>query len=63
MVDVPLVLRLINPGVHIVMGEIRIFGLQRLDLFEFGSMCDLVDDGLEGLCHSGHGNHENWFKG
>jgi len=62
-VDIPSVFRLVNTGVEILVGEIRIFGVQQVDQFEFGSMCHLVDDGLKGLCHSGHGNHQDWFKG
>ena len=26
-------------------------------------MCHLVDDTIDGLCHSGHCYHQDWFKG
>jgi len=62
-VDIPSVFRLFNTGVQILVGEIRFLGVQRVDQFEFSSMFHLVDDGLKGLCHSGHGNRQDWFKG
>jgi hypothetical protein len=62
-VDIPSVFRLINTGIQILVGEICIFSVQQADLFEFGSMCHLVDDSLKGLCHSGHCDHQDWFKG
>jgi len=62
-VDIPLVFGLVNTGVQFLVGEIRIFGLQQVDQFEIGSMCHLIDDSLESLCHSGHCNHLDWFKG
>ena len=48
-------------GVQILVGEIRIFRVHQVDGFEIGSMFHLVDDTLEGLCHSGYCDHQDWF--
>jgi hypothetical protein len=57
------VLRLINTGVQIHVGEIGIFGMQLVDKFEIVSMCALVDLTLEGLCNSRHCDQPDWFMG
>jgi len=57
MVDTPSVFQLINTGVQILMGEFPIFSVKQVDQFEIGSMCHLVDDSLQGLCHSALCNH------
>jgi len=62
-VDIPLVFGLVNAGVQILVGEIRIFGVQQVDQFEIGSMCHLINDSLEGLCNSGHCDYQDWFMG
>jgi hypothetical protein len=62
-VDVPSVFQLVNIGVQNLLGEIRIFGMPQVDEFEIGSMCHLVDDTFEGLSHTGHCYHHEWFKG
>jgi len=62
-VDIPSVFRLINTGVQLLMGEIRIFGVQQVDEFEIGSMCHLIDNSFERLCHSEHCHHKDRFKG
>jgi len=54
---------LLKTGVQIVVGESRIVGVQQVDLFEIGPMYHLVDDILEGVCHSGHCNHHDRSKG
>jgi len=45
------------------MGEICIFGVQLVDVFEISSMCHLVDDSLEGLCHPKHCDLQHWYMG
>jgi len=60
-VDIPWVFRLINTIIQILVGEICIFGIQLVDESQIGSMCHLVDDSLECLCHSGHCDHHDWF--
>jgi len=62
-VDIPSVLRLVDAGVQILVGEIRIFGVQQVDEFEIGSMCHHVNDSLESFCHSGHCDYQDWFMG
>jgi len=62
-VDIGSVFQLIKAAVQILMGVIPIFGVQQVDKFEIGSMCHLVDDSLEGLCHSRHCDHHGWFMG
>jgi len=63
MVDIPSVFRRINTVVQILVGETNIYGVQQVDQFEIGSMCHLVDDSLEGLCHSGHCDHQDQLMG
>jgi hypothetical protein len=53
----------LNTGVRILVGVICIFGCQQVEQFEIGSICYLVEDSLEGLCHSGHCNQQKLFKG
>jgi hypothetical protein len=36
---------------------------KKLMSFKSVQMCHLVDDSLEGLCHSGHCDHQDWFMG
>jgi len=55
--------RLVYAGVQILVGEIRIFGVEQVAQFEIGSMCHLVDDSLERLCKSGHCDSQDWFMG
>jgi len=62
-VDIPSDFRLINTGIQILVGEIRIDGGQPVDEFEIGSICHLVDDSLEGLFDSGHCDPQDWFMG
>ena len=45
------------------MGEIDMFRLQHVHEFEIGSICHLIDDTLERLCHSAHCDHYDWFQG
>ena len=45
------------------MGEIDIFGEQQIDELEIGSMCHLVNDSRDGLCHSRHFYQQDWFMG
>ena len=61
--DIPSDVRLVNTGVQIIVGEIRIFGVQQVDQFEIGSMCHLVDDSRESLCYSGHCDYQDSFMG
>ena len=60
--DIPSVFRLINTGVQILIGDICIFGVQQIDEFEIGSMCHLINDSLERLCHSRHYHHKDRFR-
>jgi len=62
-VDIPSVFRLVNPGVPILMGEICIFRMQRINEFKIGSICRRIDDTLECVCNSGNCHHQDWFKG
>jgi len=62
-VDIPSVLRLINTGVQIFVREIRILGQQRVDEFEIGSRCDLIDYTLQSLCHPRHCDRQDWCMG
>jgi len=61
--DIPSVFRLVNTGVQILRGEICIFSVQQVDEFEICSTCHLVDDSLEGICHSGHCDQQDWLIG
>ena len=61
-VEFQLIFRLINASVQILVCDIRIFSMPQVDLFEFGSMCLLVNDSVEYLCHSRHWNHQHSFK-
>jgi len=61
--NIPSVFWLVNTGVKILVGEIRIFGVQYVDEFEIGSMCHLVNTTIERHRHSGHCYHQHWFKG
>jgi len=63
MADIPSVIRLINTAVQILVGEIGIFSMQHVDQFEIGSLCHLVNDNLDGLCHFRRCDHKDWFKG
>jgi len=62
-VDIPLVFVLINTAVQILVGEICIFDMLQINQFEISSMCHLIDDSPEGLCHCRHCTHHDWFKG
>jgi len=48
-VDMSSIFMLVNTGVQILVGEIRIFGLEYVDQFEIGSMCHLIDDTSDSL--------------
>ena len=61
--DIPSVFQLVNTSVQILMGEIRIFGVQYVDDFEIDFMCHVVDDTFAGLSHLGHSYYHDWFKG
>jgi len=62
-VDIPSVFCPVNTGVQILVGEICIVHVLQVHQFEIGSLCHLVDDTLECLCHSGHCYHLDWFMG
>jgi hypothetical protein len=62
-VDIPLLFRLVNGGVQILVGEIRMFSLELVDQVEIGSMCRLVNDSLVGLCNYRHCEYHDWFIG
>jgi len=61
--DITLVIRLINPGVQLLLGKIGVRRVQQVEEFQICSICHLINDSLEGLCHSGHCNYQGWFKG
>jgi hypothetical protein len=62
-VDIQFVFGLVNTGVQILVGKIRIFGVQRIDKFDIGSMCHVIKNTFEGLSHSKHCYHRDWFRG
>jgi hypothetical protein len=62
-VDIPSVFRYVDAGVQILVGNIRIFGVQQVEKFEIGSMCHLVDGSLEGFYHPSHCDYQDWVMG
>ena len=63
MVDITSVFWLVNFGVQILFREIRIFGVQSVNMFEIGSTCHPVDDTFQDLRHSGYWYLQDWFMG
>jgi hypothetical protein len=61
-VDIPPGFQLVKTGGQILVGEIHIFRLQQVNEFEITSICHLVNDTLERLCHSRHCYHQDLFK-
>ena len=63
MKDILSVVQVVNTGVQILAGEIRIFHVQQVKQCDISSMSHLIDDAVECLCNSGHCYIQDWFKG
>jgi hypothetical protein len=57
--DIPSVFLLVNAGIQIPVRAIGIFSVQQVDQFKICSMCHLVVDSLEGLCHCQQCDHKD----
>lgn len=62
-VDIPSGFCLINTGVQFLVGHNFIFGVQQVNEFQIGSICQLVDETCESHCSSGHCHHRDQLEG
>jgi hypothetical protein len=62
-VDIPFHFRLVNSGIKILVGAIRIGGVQLVDDCEICSMCRLVYDSIDGHCLSRQFYHWDLLMG
>jgi len=62
-VNIASVSQLVKTGVLILMGKMCMFRMHQDWQFEINSTCHFVNDTVECLCHLGHIDYKDWFKG